>query len=203
MQTTWDDWAQHHGLMFGLTTEQDLTMILKWANVFGAGGITVHEAWEASDWLALNEPLTFRNQHLAALQQRLAHTRRLKAWRPPDEVPEETCGECDSTGLVSVPNPKADVLGMGWTTMAVACPCRAGRRLQDRGSFLSLREYERGFPDWRERMRQHAEYLRGSREATALTRSVDQALGAIRSRRRPAAAAQATTLATTNPNEGD
>lgn len=182
MQKSWDDWAEHHAVLFGLRSDDDTAMLVEWSNLFRVAGWLPEQAWSATDWLALNNPPRYRSDHLALLVQRMKQQRQQHSAAPPDEDERfGHCMECRGCGRVSVPNPKAVAQG-GWSTMAVACSCALGRWYQDSSGIMGLTAYQFAYPNWRQQLAQHEEWLKRSVRVTAFTKEVDKLLGAIKAR---------------------
>ena len=180
----WDEWIHHHATIYALTGERDIAMLLEWARLFDAAGFGPMELTEASDWLAVNNPPRFRNDHLQALLGRAKAVRTALTTKPLAELagvaPGASCAICEGVGTVTVPNPKALARGK-WADAAVTCCCPLGRwiKSQDRRGWQTLEDYENEVPDWQELTRKRkAELLAWSRSAS-LAGSLDATLGPI------------------------
>jgi hypothetical protein len=197
-EINWTDWISYHSTIFALNTESDLNMLTEWARLFQMAGWTPTELKQASEWLALHEPPAYRSQHLVALQKRLPYARQQKG-APPAAMDGEDCGRCVvclGTGFVTVPNhkyanePRGSIHHGKFYTCVVTCHCSRGRWREQHcsrdGGILSLAEYEARWPWWREEMAQHEALLKQRTRSLAHAKAVDEALGAIKARRRAA-----------------
>ena len=97
------------------------------------------------------------------------------------EQPPGACALCGGSARVSVPHLKARP--GHWATMAVVCTCPLGRDFRARNPiWMTLAEYERFRPGWREEWRAHHERLRDEAGAARAAGDLDRAMGPVLSR---------------------
>jgi len=129
----WPDWVDRITLVCGMTPG-DRPMLAAWAGLLGRDGTLAAEAIEATEWVALNDPQTWRPNLLAALQRRLKSQ---AARESPEHVPapeSQSCAICggldaegfarEAVGRVFVPDP--DRLAER-KVVVVYCRCPLGR----------------------------------------------------------------------------
>lgn len=177
---TYDDWMLRHQTIFGFSFDNDVAMLLSWVEIFRLAGFAPVELDEATTWLALGNMPSKREQHLRAIQDRVREQRSRALTRRSAEDERGTCTLCGGTGRVIVPLPHP----LRWMTQAVLCRCSLGRWFGDQqGSAKTLQrtlgDYEREFPDWRQTMKDHDEYLKKSIQAESLSRANDKAFGDV------------------------
>lgn len=186
-----DAWVGHHSTVFGMDREQDLATFLSWRELFVAAGYTAAELTEATDWVAVNVPLKYRSEHLAALQERI-RTRRAEALAKDRraEISWPDCHLCGGCAFVSVPvlSQVADGRWHGYATCAVFCACPRGQRERERFEGrcqgkrkipLALAEYEPRNPAWREQLDARKAFEGARLRAENSSRYADKRLGPI------------------------
>ena len=158
---TWDQWIQHHTETFGLSSDERLASVAKWAGMFERHGWTPEEMAAASDSLGMSgrASVQFLDAHLRDLLDAARSARAKAARLAAREDPEwRECADCGGSGGVSVPSWWA-ARGR-WTTAVVYCTCNAGVRSREgqagywaekgKPPPMSLEVYESLNPGWRE-----------------------------------------------------
>ncbi len=184
-------WVKHHATVFGMDRAEDLATFLSWRKLFLRVGYTEAELREATDWLALNDPPTWRVEHLKAIQARIRSRRiELREQKPADGSGESypDCHICHGAAWVIVPDLRA-VSGGEWNgkhTCAVLCSCPYGHKESLRHKkFVPVRlsSYERRNPGWADQVERHrvesAAVAKESEAAQAVTAAADKRRGPI------------------------
>ncbi len=190
---TWPDWISKHAAIFGMSQEGQLLTLKEWARLFDRQGYTPREMIEASEWVAMNSEVRFREELLPKLRNR-ARDARLIASRPrlADPPPEDfnvpRCPGCKGEGLVKVPHYEKMMhhlyAGRYWYDQDVACTCSLGQwyRKSRAGTIfhlMSIDEYESRYPSWREDAEQHRQEEEAFQLAMHLARNDDSSFGAL------------------------
>lgn len=179
---SWPEWVSHHRRLFALHPEST-AMLAEWAGLFELAGWTPSELRAASDWLAMHAPPKKPSEHLQALQDCVRGKRFEAVRRLEQDDPRGTCRDCGGSGRVIVPHLRCAVAQpVSWYTLAVACSCALGDWYLRHGGYLSLGDYERVVPDWRERIAEHERWQEEQRRVSANTRVFDGVLGRIKAR---------------------
>lgn len=174
-----NDWLKHHCTVFGLHDPKQIETVASWQPLFDAAGYTAPQLTEATDWLALNAPPRFLNEHLPALRARLTEQRAIEYRRAEDRFDGSTCVLCGGTGRLTVPH-LGGVRNGDWLplriaglphyyTCAVRCSCARGQfgRFESTSgsqSLLSLEAYESRNPGWRRQLARRDQELQAEAE---------------------------------------
>ena len=192
--TTYADWAQHHGSLFGLASDQDAQMLLLWADLFAQIGYTPGQLLAASQRIAASDPPRFRSDHLRLLKDHLAALTLTSQREQRAAAAAHDCLLCGGSGRVVVPYPEPIQRLGGWYTCAVLCRCPLGLWLaqnqQGELRMQGLLDYERENPRWREQMAAHDRALATAHQAGAMATELDRVMGEIRGRFRARLAAR-------------
>jgi hypothetical protein len=177
MPEGFEQWAQRHAEIFGMTSEAELKSILAWRDLFDAAGYRSDELEAATRYLALRPAELAAGDerfggkmlmHLAAVQRRIIDCRALIYRADVAEIEQTrgTCTLCSGSGRVIVPHRLAIEFGewmpikvarggLGATYyQAVLCTCPLGRWVgahitKDEHRPSRLEDYEKENPAWR------------------------------------------------------
>lgn len=180
----WDDWAAKHAMIFGLTSPGDAAMFGAWREVFARAGYTSEELNEATDYIAVNNPPRYRNEHLGAINRRVTERRRVMRLHNQEQAEREGIeahGLCDGTGRVLVPHLSCVIDGewlYPWYTVCVLCSCHKGERIRlslensakpdgEVRKVMGIEQYTLVNSDWRRQMDNHKQQKKA--ELTART----------------------------------
>jgi hypothetical protein len=133
-----DQWAQRHATMFGLTNEGDMAMLLAWETPFEAAGYTVDEL-NAATFKMTSAPPKWRTEHLGAINEAVRQSRSMRKAAEDAKLKSDdrsVCSDCRNSGWVPVPH-ILEIDNGQWVpgtngnrnTMAVTCHCNLGKRL--------------------------------------------------------------------------
>jgi hypothetical protein len=160
---TWPEWSRWFIELYGLGDRYAATVAAWVKDVFIPGGTTPEEMREAALSVARSGPPAWPNEILKALLEelRVARAERIMAEEEQErlgggEVGPPGCRLCGGTGWVTVPHhpqpERAQARGY-LATCAVRCRCHCGGRFSAAAmAAMSLDQYERDNPLWREQM---------------------------------------------------
>jgi hypothetical protein len=184
-----DEWVLYHARVFGMDRDQEYATFASWRKMFLGAGFTREELFEATEWLAVNDPPAFRDGHLRRLQQRIRGRRSDTLIRPHEVESYPDCRDCGGTGLICGLPDLRTVSGGEWhghATCAVVCPCGWGARVclrqqsaEDRHRIMVLAVYEQHNPAWRQQLAIRREYELARVEAHAASRGADRLFGPL------------------------
>lgn len=176
-------------------SDAEADMVAHWAALLANEGFAADELAAASEWLVVHDPPKWRDKHCDRLKERVLSQRVLSRSVGPRPDDPGTCCLCGGSGMVSVPGCAGLVTRSGatldgaepWSLFAVLCRCALGRWLRprqgDENRRLTLDDYEKLNPDWRQQLERRGRLLRQRGEVGDLTRSVDAVLGALKTKR--------------------
>ncbi len=178
------EWAERHASLFGLTGSAHEGMIVAWLHEFEVTGYTADELSAATSAIP-TMPEAFRpkypGDHYAAIVRLVQAERAKQRLEFESQTTHRnadgwaTCELCSDAKFVVVPrveNVPEWVDAARFVTCAVVCSCARARFMLDawdvkaRPRPLSLAEYERRVPNWRELL-EHERRVRAARAQTA------------------------------------
>lgn len=193
-EATWSDWVDKHATIFNMTQEGQLLTLREWAQMFRKHGFTPQELIDASEWVAMNVEVRFREELLPKLRARVRDARligkrpKLTDPPPPDDPHCPRCPRCKGQGLIKVPHYEKMMhplyAGRYWYDRDVACTCPLGEwhRKTKAGTIFAVQgieDYEAAYPHWRDDAEQHRQEDAAFSKAMQAARSDDDSFGKL------------------------
>lgn len=176
MSKTWKEWVDYHAKMFAFD-ERSMIAAATWVGQFKARKFSPDELCEITDWLAMNDPPRWPDDHLTKIRERMDRIRAVEINRK-EESDKSICTLCGNTGRIIVPHPDCcpnfqwDPIAHGYPFRYRACVrCRCWRGKS--GNFdprpvegvkqekmITIDDYERFNPYWRDQVKEREEEFR-------------------------------------------